>query len=545
MKTRPQVNYRCAEEIARPAYRWLGERRLVKNLQGRQITNIAGGIGFTVYNYASEKRLRLRLCVERQDDVKEYYLMDAYCCGQWDNDNEKWQTHRLPLFPFESCHGPATRVTFSYSAGSEAWCLPSAHSYGFATIEDFRRGWLEGNKVENIGLNTDQRAATVAPDGRRLKMALTRINREDQLERAHPYFTRGDTQRADHPVHEIHRCIDRVIKQKRKQPRRLHYIHLAMFDFDNEHIANHLIYAHEQGIEVECIGDWAQVSSMNSSDYIARMRRAGIPIYGVVRNTPGVPADGIASMHTKFVVFDGEVVHSSSYNLHFHLWGGNWENALFYYSKDFATLYEGIYKGIRHGQTPSIRVDPEGRYNQYYSFGKYLAHGARIEPQDAIITEIERARQTIVVCMFSVSHLRGKSMSTGRETDVISALIAARDRGVRVQIILNGMIAREGPLPEPWDWEKELARPLKEPIERLRQAWMEVIYVYYPWSTYSPIHHKFAVFDSQTVITGSYNWYEASTQSDEVLSVLRDERIAKAFTEEAALILRTFRCVSG
>ncbi|MGA2108566.1 MAG: hypothetical protein ABSH25_13090 [Syntrophorhabdales bacterium] len=35
--------------------------------------------------------------------------------------------------------------------------------------------------------------------------------------------------------------------------------------------------------------------------------------------------------------------------------------------------------------------------------------------------------------------------------------------------------------------------------------------------------------------------YEASTRSDEVLSVVRDERIAHAFLDEAELMLRTFR----
>ena len=44
-----------------------------------------------------------------------------------------------------------------------------------------------------------------------------------------------------------------------------------MFDFDNEHVARHLVYAKENGVEVECIGDWAQVSSMNASEHIARL----------------------------------------------------------------------------------------------------------------------------------------------------------------------------------------------------------------------------------------------------------------------------------
>ena len=39
-----------------------------------------------------------------------------------------------------------------------------------------------------------------------------------------------------------------------------------------------------------------------------------------------------------------------------------------------------------------------------------------------------------------------------------------------------------------------------------KNAWMEVFHVYYWESIYSPLHHKFAVIDDCTVITGSYNW---------------------------------------
>ena len=101
------------------------------------------------------------------------------------------------------------------------------------------------------------------------------------------------------------------------------------------------------------------------------------------------------------------------------------------------------------------------------------------------------------------------------------------------------MIAHSGLLPEAWD--KDFRRPLKEPIQRLKDAWMEISFVYYQENIYSPLHHKFAVFDNQTVITESYNWYTASIYSDEVLSVIRDKEIAWKFTEEAIMLCKSFR----
>ncbi len=278
---------------------------------------------------------------------------------------------------------------------------------------------------------------------------------------------------------------------------------------------------------------------MNASENIARLRRASIPVYGVVRNDPCRLGQDIASMHTKIMLFDDEVVHSASYNLHFHLWGGNWENSIAHRSRDASLLYRAVYNAIRYGNRIELTVDPSNRYNLYYSFGSYEGPAGRVRPQDAIVKEIANARRSIVVCMFELARLKGIPARSGRELDVVEALIQARDRGVRVQIIVNGTMAHGGREPAPWD--KAFKRPLKEPMERLRKAWMEVFHVYYRESIHSPLHHKFAVIDASTVITGSYNWYEPSIYSDEVLTITRDEALAEAFLGEADLMLRSFR----
>jgi phosphatidylserine/phosphatidylglycerophosphate/cardiolipin synthase-like enzyme len=368
--------------------------------------------------------------------------------------------------------------------------------------------------------------------------AYQRLNAPGSLRRMTPFFTRGDTGRPDHPIHAIHMAIDRVIERQVDDPEGNHTIRLAMFDFDNRDVATHMVYAKEKGVDVECIGEWTQVSSLNASENVARLRRASIPVYGVVRNNPCRLGQDIASMHTKFILFDDDVVHSASYNLHFHLWGGNWENSIAHRSKDASLLYRAIYDSIKHGNRIELSVDPSNRYNLYYSFGNYEGPEGRVRPQDAIMSEIAKARDSIVVCMFELDRLRGISAG-GVELDVVEALIQARDRGVRVRIILNGMMAHAGPEPPPWD--KAFRRPLKEPMERLKKAWMEVFHVYYRESIHSPLHHKFAVIDASTVITGSYNWYEPSIYSDEVLTITRDEAMAEAYLGEADLLLRSFR----
>jgi hypothetical protein len=533
----------AAEEFAEPSYKWFGERRLVDNAQGWRISLFVGGIGFSFHDCPGQKGLRVVLHVAREDGAQEHYLADACYCGEWGGPWQKWQTARLPLFPYESLHGLAKHVTFSYTVLRDGDTIPSRHKYRFATLDDFYRGHTSLDDFHDPALKSENEESFLLTDDAAslagCREAYERLNTEGALRHLTPFFTRGDTKRPDHPIHAIHMAIDRVIERKSEDPDGSHTIRLAMFDFDNGDIAAHLVHAKEKGVDVECIGEWTQVSSLNVSENIARLRRASIPVYGVIRNDPWCLGRDIASMHTKIMLFDDDLVHSASYNLHFHIWGGNWEDSVVHRSKDASLLYRAVYGAIRHGRRVSLAVDPSNRYNLYYSFGCYQGPDGAVRPQDAIVNEIARARESIVVCMFELARLKGIVCGGERELDVVEALIQARDRGVRVRIIVNGMMSHGGHQPE--DWDKAFRRRLKEPMERLRNAWMEVFHVYYWESIYSPLHHKFAVIDSSTVITGSYNWYEPSIYSDEVLTVTRDGALAEAFLAEAELILRSFR----
>ncbi len=54
------------------------------------------------------------------------------------------------------------------------------------------------------------------------------------------------------------------------------------------------------------------------------------------------------------------------------------------------------------------------------------------------------------------------------------------------------------------------------------------------------LHHKFAVIDNRTVITGSFNWSpSAAHQNDEVLLVIDSPLLAAHFTREMDRLWRT------
>ena len=51
--------------------------------------------------------------------------------------------------------------------------------------------------------------------------------------------------------------------------------------------------------------------------------------------------------------------------------------------------------------------------------------------------------------------------------------------------------------------------------------------------SFNKLHHKFAVIDGNTVITGSFNWSpSAAHQNDEVLMVIHSPLLAAHFTRE-------------
>jgi phosphatidylserine/phosphatidylglycerophosphate/cardiolipin synthase-like enzyme len=530
-----------AEEYAQPSYKWIGQRRYVTNIKNWAISNFPGGIGFSLFNYEDGKALKVILKIFREDGACERYILDTYYCGEFGDNWQKWQTHKLPLFPYESCHGCVTFIKFSYVIHKNGKSVPSYYDYKFAGKHEFDQGWIYSDDFHDTFFKTENDYVAYEFDQQEVQRAYDRINAPTlNMPTIYPIFTRGDVHSVYHPVNEIHTHIDWTIEQNKDNPDKRHSIVMAVFDFDNEHIANHLIYAHSQGIEVECIGDWAAVGSMNCSESIAKMRRAGIHIYGVVRNTPGDPNQGIASMHTKIVLFDNEIVHSSSYNFHFHLWGGNWENALVYQSKDFSTLYRNIYNAIRGGVGKPVQLKTENRFNLFYTFAAYsIPQRHYYRAQDAIITEINNAKYSILIVMFDIGEFSGVSSHDHHETNVIDALFNAKNRGVNVKIVLNGMITHTGDLPGAKDIDAW--RPLKHTVQRLKDGGFDIDFIFYWESIYSPIHHKYAVIDNETIITESFNWYVTSLYSDEVLSVIRDKKLADRFIDETYKIWEKFR----
>jgi cardiolipin hydrolase len=121
-------------------------------------------------------------------------------------------------------------------------------------------------------------------------------------------------------------------------------------------------------------------------------------------------------------------------------------------------------------------------------------------PLNAILQQIQSARGSIDVCVFTVTDDR-----------ISRALLDAHRRGVRLRIV--------------GDDDKSL--DAGSDMERLSTAGIPVRLD----RSVAHMHHKFAVFDRLRLITGSYNWTRSAAEHNhENILVSDDARLVQPFS---------------
>ncbi|MGA2631402.1 MAG: phospholipase D-like domain-containing protein [Terriglobia bacterium] len=101
------------------------------------------------------------------------------------------------------------------------------------------------------------------------------------------------------------------------------------------------------------------------------------------------------------------------------------------------------------------------------------------------------------------------------------ALATAARRGVRIRVVLDRNKHEETP----------------STGKLLAHGSLSLRILYGRQGADTKMHHKFAVFDGQTAITGSYNWtLESEEQNFENLIVLRDQESIALYQREFATL---------
>ena len=131
-----------------------------------------------------------------------------------------------------------------------------------------------------------------------------------------------------------------------------------------------------------------------------------------------------------------------------------------------------------------------------------------------LIAEINKARASVSVYLYLFALYPNRSES--QTMRIASALAAAKNRGVRVEVVLDkGAFSGGDPV-------ETLQADNREAYEFLRAQGIDVFFD----DTSATLHAKAVVIDSLTVIVGSANWSEAALGSNVEASVLVRSRSA-------------------
>jgi phosphatidylserine/phosphatidylglycerophosphate/cardiolipin synthase-like enzyme len=211
-----------------------------------------------------------------------------------------------------------------------------------------------------------------------------------------------------------------------------------------------------------------------------------------------------------------------------------------FHSKGVCRLLDNIFQSQRGGVVQQYCIDALSHFNLLYTFGRHITpNGKYYRPHHAIFTAINRARHSIRLSLFVIGDLMGEHGES-----VVDALINAKQRGVDVHILLNGHLARQGRVGVKRTMREELNQPLLPAVQRLRSAGVRVGLVYGQVDQavpYSPLHSKYCIIDEETVIDGSFNWYNTSVFSHDITVAATNRALAQAYLHEFGQIQRLFR----
>ena len=525
-----------AEHYAMPAHGHLGGYFQRVNDFNDKFDIRWGKIEFDVF-FGVQANVKVVLKVYRDHGICETYLVDTDAFDiQW--DRHKRSTRDFYIHPFSNNFGPINCVKFSFIIHLDEHSIASQNDYIFMDSHQAQDGHPQYRKITGEWA-TPNAYRTYELNAAELQSDVDWYNHHFESLNLIPKFTKGQQYHPYHPKRFIHDHIDKVIRSKWENPGRLCTIKVSVDCIDDTDFVSHLVHASHQGVLVQCIVDWRKMTLTNSQNY-ARLKRARVELIGVFCTPQHHLIEVEPDMHTKFVIFNDEDCILGSFNITFDRWWANWESGMTFHSKGVCRLLDNIFQSQRGGVNQRYGIDPLSHFNLLYTFGRQvMLNGKLYRPHHAILAEIHHARRSIKLCLFLMGDLLGD-----HHDSVVDALIHAQDRGVYVHILFNGHLARQGRIGVERSMHDELNRPLLPAVQRLKNAGIPVGLVYgqddHP-VPYSPIHSKYCVIDDSIVIEGSFNWYNTSVFSHDLLVVVNNHQVAQPYLYEFDEIQRSFR----
>ncbi len=260
-------------------------------------------------------------------------------------------------------------------------------------------------------------------------------------------------------------------------------IYLAMYSFTNKNIKQAIIDAKARGVEVKIITD----KEYKNKEVFKELRDTGITVADDDTDDK--------TMHDKILVIDDTVVYVGSANYTVYAFYRNHENILKLTDKNIASRYKAKVQKLLAGDNSAVPSYKSDYIDIYFSPEHNI--------ENIIKEHIDKAKISIQVLAFAFTN---KLLS--------DSLIQAHSRGVKVEVV--------------FDKDQDKYQSYSKYSE-LKKAGISVKLDTNP----KKMHDKVMIFDSDVVISGSYNFTnQANDKNDENIVLLRDKNIITKFKDE-------------
>ena len=307
-------------------------------------------------------------------------------------------------------------------------------------------------------------------------------------------------------------------------------LRISIYQFEQQAVMDALNRAKERGVKVQVVLDRSHVYTTGTS-HEGGPRKPRPSVVALVKGGFDLlllKGQGSGIMHNKFLIVDDELLEGGSYNYTDQSETDHFENVYFSLEKERVALYLRYFDYMREQAEPvdmdkleeilsrtsaaeaetaaeieeagteasKRHPDPDGRTSKFPApptddaapirFNGQNFPRAIFSPQggieDAVIRAVDAAKATIDIAMFSFYSRR-----------IAEALLAAKERGVAVRLVLDKSQASLSSLDDWFAWHEFEMRVVTGPDDTRDPL-------------YQKMHNKYGVFDGKLVETGSFNY---------------------------------------
>lgn len=317
-------------------------------------------------------------------------------------------------------------------------------------------------------------------------------------------------------------------------------IDLSMFTFTSPKITRALVAAKQRGVKVRVLLDESQTERSYQKPYAEYLAFHGIPVKTLAGPNPDGPKFAEKN-HNKFMVLDGKLVYTGSFNYTKSAAYTNYENIFLLDQKTDAKAYSAYYgdmfamgranrivpptsepalgdddelvEGLRGPPTP-VPAPPVWDTlptPRTIEFNGEKFPSSLVRPQDPVadilIKAIDSSKKTIDLALYEFNL-----------EPLMEAIRRAKARGVKVRAVID----YQHVFPKGTRSDGEDARRSAN-IEALIAEGYEVK-VLRGVRAQGIMHQKLAIFDGKMINFGSYNWAKSAEQSHFESMMFEDEK---------------------